>query len=180
MTQIITMVVSHLEQDILECEVNWALWSITVNKATGGDWIPAELFQILKDGAVKVLYSICQQIWKSNSGHMTGKGQFSFQSPQREMPCLRYHTIAFISLDSKVMFKILRARLQQYMNWELPDVQAGFQRSRVKSKEQYCIGTWNVRSMNQGKLEVVKQEMARVNVDILGISELRWTGMGEF
>ena len=72
--------VTHLESDILECEVEWALESITMNKASGGDGIPVELFQILKDNAVKVMHSICQRIWKPSSGHRTGKGQFSFQS----------------------------------------------------------------------------------------------------
>ena len=76
----------HLEPDILNCEVKWALGSITTNKASGGDGIPVELFQILKDNTVKVLYSICQQIWKLNSGHWTGKGQFPFQSQRRAMP----------------------------------------------------------------------------------------------
>ena len=80
-------VITHLEPDILECEVKWALKSITMNKASGGDGIPAELFQILKDDAVKVLHSICQQIWKTHSsGHRTGKGQFSFQSQRKAMP----------------------------------------------------------------------------------------------
>ena len=78
--------ITHLEPDILECEVKWALESITTNKASGGDGITAELFQILKDDAVKVLYSICQQIGKLNSGHRTGKGQFSFQSQRKAMP----------------------------------------------------------------------------------------------
>ena len=76
----------HLEPDILECEVKWALGSITRNKASGGDGIPVELFQILKDDAVKVLHSICQQIWKLSTGHRTGKGQFSFQSQRKAMP----------------------------------------------------------------------------------------------
>ena len=76
-------VITHLEPDILECEVKWALGSITTNKASGVDGIPAELFQILKDDAVKVLHSICQQIWKISSGHRTGKGQFSFQSQRK-------------------------------------------------------------------------------------------------
>ena len=76
--------ITHLEPDILECEVKWALESITTNKGIGGDGIPVELFQILEDDAVKVLYSICQQIWKS-SGHRTGKDQFSFQSQRRAM-----------------------------------------------------------------------------------------------
>ena len=79
-------VITHLEPDILECAVNWALESITTNKASGGDGIPVELFQILKDDAVKVLHSICQQSWKLSSGHRTGKGQFSFQSQRKAMP----------------------------------------------------------------------------------------------
>ena len=78
-------VITHLEPDILECEVKWALESITVNKSSGGDGIPVELFQILKDDAVKVLHSICQQIWKTSSGHRTGKGQFSFQFQGKAM-----------------------------------------------------------------------------------------------
>ena len=79
-------VITHLEPDILECEVKWALGSITMNKTSGGDGIPIELFQILKDDAVKVLHSICQQIWKTRIGHRTGKGQFSFQSQRKAMP----------------------------------------------------------------------------------------------
>ena len=79
-------VITHPEPDILECEVKWALESITTNKASGGDRIPVELFQILKDDAVKVLHSVYQQIWKFSSGHRTGKGQFSFQSQRKEMP----------------------------------------------------------------------------------------------
>ena len=86
MTQINDGVISHLEPDILECEVNWASGSITMNKASGGDGIPVELFQILKDDAVKVLHSICQQIWKLGSGPRTGKGQFSFRSQRKAMP----------------------------------------------------------------------------------------------
>ena len=79
-------VITPLEPDILECEVKWALGSITMNKASGGDGIPAELFQVLRDDAVKVLHSICQQFGKLSSGHRTGKGQFSFQSPKKAMP----------------------------------------------------------------------------------------------
>ena len=78
--------ITHLEPDILECEIKWALESITTNKASGGDGIPVELLQILKDDAVKVLHSICQQILKLNSGHRTGKGQFSFQFQRKAMP----------------------------------------------------------------------------------------------
>ena len=79
-------VITHLEPDILECEVKWALESITMNKASGGDGIPVELFQILKDDAVKVLHSICQQFGKLSRGHRTGKSQFSFQSQRKAMP----------------------------------------------------------------------------------------------
>ena len=111
-------VITHLELDILECEVKLALGCITTNKASGGDGIPVELFQILKDEAVKVLHSTCQQFGKLTSGHGTGKGN--------EKECSNYHTIAFISHASKVMLKIQQARLQQYMIRELPDVQAGF------------------------------------------------------
>ena len=78
--------ITHLEPEMLECEVKWSLGSIIMNKAHGGDRIPVELFQILKDGAVKVLHSICQQIRKLSSGHRTGKGQFSFQSQRKAMP----------------------------------------------------------------------------------------------
>ena len=78
--------ITDLEPDILECEVKWALESITTNKASGGDGIPVELFQILKNDAVKVLHSICQQIWKTQHGYRTGKGQFSFQSQRKAMP----------------------------------------------------------------------------------------------
>ena len=112
---------THLEPDILECEVKWALGSITMNKARGGDRIPVELFQILKDDAVKVLHSICQQIWKAQQWPQDWKGWFSFQSPKKgnAKECSNYCTIALISHTSKVMLKILQARLQQYVNHKL-------------------------------------------------------------
>ena len=78
--------ITHLEPDILECKVKWALGSITTNKASGGGGIPVELFKILKDDAVKLLHSICQQIWKAQHGYRTGKGKFSFQSQRKAMP----------------------------------------------------------------------------------------------
>ena len=112
--------ITYLEPDILECEVKWAVGSITMNKTCGGDGIPDELFQILKYDAVKVLHSICQQIGKLSSGHGTGKGLFSFQSQRKAMP----------KNVSKVMLKILQVRLQEYVNQELPDVQAGFRKGR--------------------------------------------------
>ena len=117
--------ITHLEPDILEWEVKWALESLIMNKASGGDGIPVELFQILKDDAVKVLHSICQEIWKTQQCHRTGKGQFSFQSQRKAMPrkampeCSNYHTIALSSHTSNVMLKILQSRIQQYMNREL-------------------------------------------------------------
>ena len=120
--------ITDLEPDVLESEVKWALESITMNKASGSDGIPGELFQILKDDAVKVLHSI---FGKLSSGHRTGKGQFSFQFQRKAMP-KNVQTIAvvLISHASKVMIKILQARLQQYVNRELPDVQAGFRKGR--------------------------------------------------
>ena len=124
--------ITHLEPDILECEVKWALGSITTNKASGGDGIPVELFQILKDDVVKVLHSICQQIGRLSSGHRTGKGQFSFQSQRKAMPKNAQTTTQLHSshILSKVVLKILQVRLQQYMNHQLPDVQAGFRKGR--------------------------------------------------
>ena len=125
--------VTHLEPDILVCEVKWALGIITTNKASGGDGIPVELFQILKDDAVKVLHSICQQIWKTQQGTQDWKRSLFIQIPKKgsDKECSNYHTIALISHARKVMLKILQARLQQYMNCELPDVQAGFRKAEV-------------------------------------------------
>ena len=125
---------THLEPDILECEVKWALESITMNKASGGEGISAELLQILKDDAVKVLHSICQQIWKTHQWtEVSGwKRSVFIPIPKKggAKECSNYHTIALISHTRKVMLKILQARLQQYVNRELPDVQAGFRKSR--------------------------------------------------
>ena len=125
-------VITHLEPDILECRVKWALASITMNKASGGDEIPVELFQILKDDAVKVLHSICQQIWKMQQWPQERKRSVFIPIPKKgnAKECSNYHTIALILHTSKVMLKILQARLLQYLNWELPDVQAGFRKGR--------------------------------------------------
>ena len=125
-------VIIHLEPDILECEVKWALGSITTKKASGGDGIPVELFQILKDDAVRVLHSICQQIWKSQQWLQDWKRSVFIPITKKgnAKECSNYRTIALISHASKVMLKILQARLQQYMNHELPDVQAGFRKCR--------------------------------------------------
>jgi len=107
-------VITHLEPDILECEVKWALGSITTNKPRGGDGIPAELFQILKDDAVKVLHQIWQQIWKTQQWPQDWKRSVFFPVPRKAMPkkCSNYCTFALISHTSKVMLKILQARLQ--------------------------------------------------------------------
>ena len=125
-------VITHLEPDILESEVKWALGSITMNKASGDDGIPVELFQILKDDAMKVLHSICQQIWKTQQWPQDWKRSVFISIPKKGNPkeCSNYCTIALISHASKVMLKILRARLQQYLNCELPDIQAGFRKGR--------------------------------------------------
>ena len=118
--------ITHLEPDILECEVKGALESI------GGDGIPVELFQILKDDAVKVLHSICQQIWKTQQWPQDCKSSVFIPIPKKgnAKECSNYRTIALISHASKVMLKILQARLQRYVNCELPDVQAGFRKGR--------------------------------------------------
>ena len=125
-------VITHLEPDILECEVMWAFGSITTNKASGGDEIPVELFQILKDDAVKMLHSICQQIWEIQQWPQDWKRSVFIPIPQKvnAKECSNYRTIALISHISKVMLKIFQARLQQYVNCELPDVQAGFRKGR--------------------------------------------------
>ena len=126
-------VITHLDPDILECKVKWVLGSITMNKASGGDGIPVELFQILEDDAVKVLHSICQKIWKTQQWPQDWKRSVFIPIPKKgnAKECSNYHTIALLSHAGKAMLKILQARLQQDMNHELPDVQAGFRKGRV-------------------------------------------------
>jgi len=125
-------VITYLEPDILECEVKCALGSITTNKASGGDRIPVQLFQLLKDDAVKVLHLICQQIWKTQQWPLDWKRSVFIPIPKKgnAKECSNYCTIVLISHTSKVMLKILQARLQQYMNCELPDIQNGFRKGR--------------------------------------------------
>ena len=125
-------VITNVEPDILECEVKWALKSITMNKASGSVGIPVELFQILKDDAVKVLHSICQQIWRTQQWPKDWKRSVFIPIPKKgsAKECSNYCTITFISHASKVMLKILQARLQQYVKCELPDVKAGFRKGR--------------------------------------------------
>ena len=131
------------EPDILECEVKWALQSIILNTASGGDGIPVQLLQILKDDAVKVLHSICQQIWKSEQWPQDWKRSIFIPIPKKgnAKECSNYCTIALISHDSNVMLKILQARLQQYVNHELPDVQAGFRKGR-ETRDQIANIHW--------------------------------------
>ena len=143
-------VITHLEPDILECEVKWALESITMNKAHGGEGIPVELFQILKDDAVKVLHSICQQIWKTQQWPEDWKRSVFIPIPKKgnAKECSNYHTIVLISHTSKVMLKILQARLQQYINHELPDIQAGFRKGRV-TRDQIANIRWIIKKARE-------------------------------
>ena len=138
-------VITHLEPDNLECEVKWALGSITMNTASGGNGIPVELFQILKDDAVEVLHSICQQIWKTQQWPQDWKRSVFIPIPKKgnAEECSNYHTIELISHSSKVMLKILQARLQQYVNCELPDVQAVLEKAEdPEIKLPRSAGSW--------------------------------------
>ena len=138
--------ITNLEPDILKCEVKWALESITTNKASGGDGIPVELFQILKDDAVKVLHAICQQIWKTQQWPQDWKRSVFLPIPKKgkAKECSSYRTIALISHANKVMLKILQARLQQYVNCEPPDVQAGFTKYRG-TRDQIANSRWIIK-----------------------------------
>ena len=124
--------ITNLEPDIFECELKWVLESITTNKASGGDGILIKLFQILKDDAVTVLHSKCQQIWKTQQWPQDWKMSVFIPIPKKgnAKECSNYHSIALIAHASKVVLKILQARLQQYVNRELPDDQAGFRKGR--------------------------------------------------
>ena len=135
-----------------ECKVKGALRSITTNKASGSDGIPVELFPILKDDAVKVLHSICQQIWKTQQWPQDWKRSVFISIPKKgnAKECSNYHTVAVISHDSKVMLKILQARLQQYVNHEPPDVQPGSRIGRG-TREQIANISWII----------IKQESSR-------------------
>ena len=139
-------VITHLEPDILECKVKWALGSIITNKASGGDGIPVELFQILKDDAVTMLHSICQQIWKTQQWPQDWKRSVFIPIPKKgnAKECSNYCTIALISHASKGMLKTLQARLQQYVNCEHPDVQAGFRKGRG-SRDQIANIRWIIK-----------------------------------
>ena len=161
MTQI-TMI-THLEPDILECEVKWALGSITTNKANGDDGILVELFQILKNDAVKVLHSVCQQIWKTQQWSQDWKRTVFIPIPKKgnAKECLNYRTIALISHTSKEMLKILQARFQQYMNHDLPDVQTGF-RKGTGTRDQIANILWIIEKAREFQKNMCFIDYAKV------------------
>ena len=136
--------------DILKCELKWALGSITMNKASGGDGIPVELFKILKDDAVKVLQSINQQIWKTQQWPQNWKRSVFIPIPKKgnAKECSKYGTIALISHTNQVMLKILQARLQQYINCEIPDVQAGLRKGRG-TRDQIANICWIIKKVRE-------------------------------
>ena len=138
-------VITHIEPDILEYKVKWALGRITMNKASGGNGIPVDLFQILKDDTVKVLHSIWQQIWKTQQWPRDWKRSVFIPIPKKgnAKECSNDHTIALISHTSKVMLKVLQARLQQYVNRELSDVQAGSRKGR-ETRDQIANIHWMI------------------------------------
>ena len=146
---------THLEPHILECKAKWILGNTTTNKASGGDGITAEIFQVLKDDAVKVLHSICQQIWKTQQWQQDWKMSVFIPIPKKDnaKECSSYCTIAQLSHASKVMFKVLQARLQQYVNQELPDIQVGFRKGR-EIRDQIA----NVRWINHRRSKIVPEK----------------------
>ena len=146
-------VITHLEPDILECEVKWALGSITMNKASGHHGIPVELFQIPKNAAAKVLHSICQQIWKTQQWPQDWKRSVFIPTPKKgkARECSNYQTIELISHSNKVMLKILQVRLQQYVNYELPMLKLDLKKAEEPEiKLPTSIGSW------------IKQESCRI------------------
>ena len=143
-------VITILEPNILECKVKLALRSITTNKASRGNGIPVELFQILKDDAAEVLHSICQQIWKTQQWPQDRKRSVFVPMPKKgnAKECSNYCTISLISHASEVMLEILQARLQQYINREFPDVQAGFRKGR-ETRDQIANIHWIIEKARQ-------------------------------
>ena len=144
--------ITRLEPDSLECEVNWALGSISMNKASEGDGIPVELLEILKDDAVKVLHSIFQEIWKTQQWPQDWKRSVFIPIPKKgnAKGCSNYHIAALISHASKVMLEILQARLQQSMNQELPDIQAGFRKGRG-TRDQIANIHWIIKKQESSR-----------------------------
>ena len=142
--------ITHLKPGILEYEVKWAVGSITTKKANGGDGITVELFQILKDAAVKVLHSVCQQIWKTQQWPQDWKRSVFTPIPKKgnAKECSNYCTIALISHSSTVVLKSLQARLQQYVNCELPDVQVGVRKGRG-ARDQIANICWSTQKARE-------------------------------
>ena len=155
--------ITHLEPDILDCEVKWASGSISMNKASGGDEIPADLFQILKDDPVKVLHSLCQQIWNTQQGSQDWKRSAFIQIPKKgnAKEYSNYCTIALISHTSKIMLNILQARLQQYMCHELPDVQARFSKGRG-TRVQIANIHWIVEKARESRRTSISASLTRL------------------
>ena len=148
--------ITHLEPNILECRVKWTLGRITMNKASGDDGIPVELFQILKDNAVKVLHSICQQIWTTV---VTGLDSVFILTPKKgnAKECSNYNTIALISHASKVILKVLQTRFQQYVNGKLPDIQAGFRKGR-EIRDQIANICWIIKKVREFQKKKTKKK----------------------
>ena len=144
--------ISHLESDILECEVKSALESITMNKTSGDNGIPVDLFEILKDDTVKVLHSVCQQIWKTQQWPQDWKRSVFIPIPKKgnAKEFSNYRTIALISHASKIMLKILQARLQQYMNHKPLDVEAGFRKGR-RTRDQLANICWIIKKQESSR-----------------------------
>ena len=140
--------VSHPEPDILESKVKWALGKTAVNKASGCDGIPVELFKTLKNDAIKVLYPICQQIWKTQQWPQNWKRLILIPVPNGTKECANHWTIALISHASKVMLKILHVKFQHYMNQELPDVQAEFRKGR-RTRDQTANIHWIIKKTRE-------------------------------
>ena len=142
-------VITHQESDILETAVKWVLRNITLKRASGGDGIPAELIQVLKQDAVKVLYSVCQQIWTTQQWPQDSMGSIFIPiSKKGNVEFSNYSTIVLLSHTSTIMLKILQARLLQYMNCEFPDVQAGFRKGRG-TRDQISDIQWIIEKANE-------------------------------
>ena len=155
--------ITHLEPDILESEDKWALGSVSMNKASGSDGIPAEIFQVLKDDSVKV-HSICQQIWKTQQWPQDWKRSIFIPIPKKgnTKECSNYRTIVLISYASKVMLKILQAMLQQYVNRELPDVQTVLEKTEEPEiKLPTFIGSWKKQESSRKTSTYASQTMPK-------------------
>ena len=166
----------HLEPDILECKIKWALESITMNNASGGGGIPVDLFQILKDDAVKVLHSICPQSWKTQQRPQNWKRSVFIPIPKKgnAKECSNYRTIAFIPHASKVMLKILQVRLQQNVNRELPDFQAGFRKGRG-TRDQIANICWIIEKATEFQKKTSTSALLTVRITInYGKFTKRW------